>query len=80
MFGVPDPRWEERVHAVVVPRAGAELDEDALVRHARAVIAHYKVPRSIELRAEPLPKTGAGKILKRDLRDQHWVGQERQIH
>ena len=80
MFGVPDPRWGERVHAVVVPRAGAELDGDALVGHARALIAHYKVPRSIELRAEPLPKTGAGKIVKRELRDQHWVGQERQIH
>jgi len=80
VFGVPDPRWGERVHAVVVPRAGAELHEDALVGHAQALIAHYKVPRSVELRAEPLAKTGAGKILKRELRDQHWVGQERQIH
>jgi long-chain acyl-CoA synthetase len=80
VFGVPDPRWGERVHAVVVPKTGTALDEEALMRHARALIAHYKVPRSIEIRVEPLPKSGAGKILKRELRDQHWVGQERKVH
>jgi long-chain acyl-CoA synthetase len=57
----PDERWGERVHAVVV---GAGLDPDAIVAHCRARIGGYKVPRSIELRAEPLPKSGAGKVLK----------------
>ena len=80
MFGVPDPRWGERVHAVVVPRTGAELDEEVLILHVRALIAPYKVPRSMEIRDEILPKSGAGKILKRDLRDPYWVGQERQVH
>lgn len=80
VFGVPDPRWGERVHAVVVPRQGSTLDEEALVAHARARIAGYKVPRSLEIRLEPLPKSGAGKILKRDLRDPHWAGHERQVH
>jgi long-chain acyl-CoA synthetase len=80
VFGVPDPRWGERVHAVVVPRADVELDEEALILHVRARIAPYKVPRSIEIRDEALPKSGAGKILKRDLRDPYWTGQERQVH
>jgi long-chain acyl-CoA synthetase len=80
VFGVPDPRWGERVHAIVVPRPGAELDEAVLTLHARGLIAPYKVPRSIEIRLEPLPKSAAGKILKRDLRDPYWEGQERQVH
>ena len=80
VFGVPDPRWGERVHAVVVPRAAVELDEEVLILHVRAQIAPYKVPRSIEIRDEALPKSGAGKILKRDLRDPYWTGQERQVH
>jgi acyl-CoA synthetase (AMP-forming)/AMP-acid ligase II len=80
VFGIPDPRWGERVHAVVVPRAAAEVDADGLVAHLRERIAGYKVPRSVEIRTEPLPKSGAGKILKRELRDPHWAGRERQVH
>ena len=80
VFGVPDSRWGERVHAVVVPRTGAEIDEETLVLHVRTLIAPYKVPRSLEIRLEPLPQSGAGKILKRDLRDPHWAGHERQVH
>ena len=80
VFGVPDPRWGERVHAIVVLRTGVTLNEETLVAHARARIAGYKVPRSLEVRLEPLPKSGAGKILKRHLRDPYWAGQERRVH
>ena len=80
VFGVPDPRWGERVHAVVVLRDGEELDEAELTVHARARIAAYKVPRSLEMRLEPLPKSGAGKILKRQLRDPYWAEQGRRVH
>ena len=45
----------------------------------RGRIAGFKVPRSIELRTEPLPKSAAGKILKRELRDPHWAGQQAQV-
>jgi long-chain acyl-CoA synthetase len=65
VIGVPDEHWGERVHAVVV---GDGLDPDAIVAHCRERIGGYKVPRSIELRAEPLPKSGAGKVLKGQLR------------
>ncbi len=73
VFAVPDPRWGEAVHAVVVLRA--DVSEDELVSHCRAHIAAYKVPKRIERRDEPLPKSGAGKVLKRELREPYWQGQ-----
>lgn len=73
VFGLPDERWGEAVHAVVVTRPGVTGD-DALVAapkdHCRASIAGYKVPEQIELRTEALPKSGPGKVLKRALRDE----------
>jgi long-chain acyl-CoA synthetase len=79
VFGVPDPRWGERVHAVVVLSAGAELTEAALSAHCRARIAGFKVPRSFQLRFEPLPKSGAGKVLKTPLREPFWDGVQRRV-
>jgi acyl-CoA synthetase (AMP-forming)/AMP-acid ligase II len=64
----PDERWGERVHAIVVPEEDATLDEAAIVEHCRPRIAGFKLPRSVEFRDEPLPKTGAGKVLKAKLR------------
>jgi long-chain acyl-CoA synthetase len=63
-----DDRWGERVHAIIVPEPGTALDETAIVEHCRPRIAGFKLPRSIEFRAEPLPKSGAGKVLKAKLR------------
>jgi len=77
VFGVPDPRWGESVYAVVFCRKQVTADE--LVAHCRKRIAGYKVPRCTELRTEPLPKSAAGKILKRDLREPHWAGQHTQV-
>jgi long-chain acyl-CoA synthetase len=75
VFGVPHPHWGEAVYAVVVPRT--ETDEAELTAHCRSFIAGYKVPKVIEIREEPLPKSGAGKVLKRVLRDEYWTGAER---
>jgi long-chain acyl-CoA synthetase len=72
VFGIPDERWGEAVHAVVVP--GGDLTEAQLLEHAKTLIAGYKVPKRIELRTEPLPKSGAGKILNRELREPYWKG------
>jgi long-chain acyl-CoA synthetase len=72
VFAIPDPQWGEAVHAVVVPRTPVGVDE--LIAHCRSLIAGYKVPKTIELRSEPLPKSGAGKLLKRELRDPYWAG------
>jgi long-chain acyl-CoA synthetase len=77
VFGVPDERWGEAVHAVVVPRC--TVTEEELVTFCREAIAGYKVPKRIELRDEPLPKSGAGKVLKRDLRAPYWDGRESMV-
>ncbi|ROZ85493.1 long-chain-fatty-acid--CoA ligase [Gordonia sp. OPL2] len=67
VIGVPDDRWGERVHAVVSLKPGAALSLDELRQHSKADIAGYKVPRSLEI-VETFPMSGAGKILKRELR------------
>jgi acyl-CoA synthetase (AMP-forming)/AMP-acid ligase II len=78
VIGVPDARWGERVHAVVVlaPGAGAAVSE--LEAHCRARVGGYKVPRSFEFRPE-LPRNAAGKIQKAELRAPHWSGRNRAI-
>jgi long-chain acyl-CoA synthetase len=79
VIGIPDEKWGEAVHAVVVPRAGAHLSEAEIITHARESIAGYKVPKSVEIRTEPLPLSGALKVLKKDLRAPYWDGQDRAI-
>jgi long-chain acyl-CoA synthetase len=64
----------------VVPRPGYEVDPAALIRFCHERIAGYKVPKQIDLRLDPLPKSGPGKILKRELRAPFWAGQAVQIH
>ena len=79
VIGVPDPKWGERVHAVVrfKPDQSATLDE--LVAHCREGIAGYKCPRTMEIWTEPLPMSPQGKIMKTDLRRPHWEGSQRQV-
>jgi len=80
VFGIPSELWGEAVHAVVVVRDGAQaVDETELIAHCRDRIAGYKVPRSVEFRSEELPKSGPGKVLKRELREPFWAGQDGQI-
>jgi acyl-CoA synthetase (AMP-forming)/AMP-acid ligase II len=65
--GVPDERWGERVTAWVVLRHGHQLDEQALIAHARTVLAGYKCPKRVLERAE-LPRNHLGKIVRSELR------------
>jgi long-chain acyl-CoA synthetase len=80
VIGIPDPTWGEAVHAVVVLKPGMSATEEELIAHARTQVAGYKVPRSIEFSNEALPKSGVGKILKRDLREKFWRGQSRNVN
>ena len=72
---VPDEKWGEVPKALVVLKPGAQANETELLELCRSGLAHYKCPRSVEF-LDSLPKTGTGKILKRDLRKKYWQGQE----
>jgi long-chain acyl-CoA synthetase len=63
-----------------VPRAGAELTAEAVSAHCRTQIAGYKCPSSVEFRDTPLPLSGAGKVLKRELRAPFWSGYEKRAN
>jgi len=67
---VPDPKWGEIPKALIVLKPGAQATAEELIEFCRARISHYKAPRSVEF-VSSLPKTGTGKILKKDLRKQH---------
>ena len=78
VLGVPDADWGERVHAVLVLQPGAQIDEARVIAHCKERIAGYKCPRSVEFRSE-LPVSGAGKLLKHQLREAYWQGRERRV-
>ncbi len=80
VIGIPHDTWGEAIHAVVVCKPGRNASAEELIAHARTQIAGYKVPRSIEFYPEALPKSGAGKILKRDLRTKYWADKGRNVN
>jgi long-chain acyl-CoA synthetase len=79
VIGIPDERWGEAVHAIIVTENGAPIDREAITQHCRNQLANYKLPRSFEFRAEPLPLSGAGKVLKRELRKPYWDGLDKGV-
>ena len=70
VFGVAHPRWVEAVVAVVVPKPGASLTEEEVITHTRGLLAGYKRPKRVVI-AGAVPKNPSGKILKRQLREEH---------
>ena len=72
---VPDARWGEVPKALVVLKPGTEASEQELLDFCRSRLSHYKCPRSVEF-LDALPKTGTGKILKKELRKKYWAQQE----
>ena len=69
--GYPRPCWKDNTNTLI---------EEAIITHCKELIAGYKCPRSVEIRQEPLPISGAGKILKSELRRPFWEGHERQVN
>jgi long-chain acyl-CoA synthetase len=76
VFGVPDERLGEQLHAVVETRSAVTPDD--LRAHCAVHLADFKVPATFEL-VDELPRQPNGKVLKRVLRDQHWAGRETRI-
>ncbi len=79
VIGVPDDTWGERVHAVVVPAAGATVTLEELHDFCADRLAGFKIPRSLDV-VDALPLSPVGKVLKRELRRPYWDGQERAVH
>jgi fatty-acyl-CoA synthase len=79
VVGVPDDKWGEAVKATVVLRAGESLTEDAVINHCKARLGGVKSPKSVEFRQE-IPKTPAGKIDRKKIRDPYWTNADRKVH
>jgi acyl-CoA synthetase (AMP-forming)/AMP-acid ligase II len=78
VFGIPDDYWGETVKAAVALKPGMELTEEELIEYCTQNLASYKKPKSVDFVKE-LPKSPAGKILKRVLRDKYWANAEKTI-
>jgi fatty-acyl-CoA synthase len=79
VVAAPDPNWGEVPAAIVVCKPGQDLTDAELIEFLQSRIAKFKLPKQIYFVEGQLPKTGTGKILKRDLREQFWQGQERRV-
>ena len=70
VYGVPHPDLGEEIAAVVVPKEGVTLEPEEVKAYVKERVAPYKYPRIIKVLSEPLPKSGSGKILKKEIRKQ----------
>lgn len=77
VIGLPDPHWGEAVTAVVETVPGARIDETELIDFCRERLGSVKAPKQVIFRE--LPRSSVGKVLKRELRDEYWVGHERRV-
>jgi acyl-CoA synthetase (AMP-forming)/AMP-acid ligase II len=78
VFGIPSEEWGEVVHATIVLAPEVTLSVDEIKSFGKQHLASYKVPRSVAF-IEELPRTGSGKILKRQLRAPFWAGRTAQV-
>jgi acyl-CoA synthetase (AMP-forming)/AMP-acid ligase II len=75
----PDGKWGEVPAAIVVLKPQQELTTEQLLRFLQTRLAKFKIPQVVQFVEGPLPKTGTGKILKRELREGFWAGKERRV-
>ncbi|HUQ92845.1 MAG TPA: long-chain-fatty-acid--CoA ligase [Bryobacteraceae bacterium] len=75
----PDERWGEVPAAIVVLKPGSVLSSEELMEFLTGLLGRFKLPRIIEFREDPLPKTGTGKIRKLILKEKFWTGKEKRV-
>jgi len=78
VVGVPDAKWGEAVKAVVELKAGAALDPAELIALVRAKLGPVHAPKTVEV-WDALPRSPAGKVVKKEIRDRYWAGADRQV-
>jgi fatty-acyl-CoA synthase len=74
VVAAPDQKWGEVPAAIIVVKNGLHLEREELLAFLCGRLAGFKLPRIVEFSTQPLPKTGTGKILKRELRETYWLG------
>ena len=79
VVSAPDAEWGEVPAAFVVIQPGMKLAQEELCQFLGARLAKFKIPRRFDFLTEPLPKTGTGKVLKRQLRESFWEGKQRRV-
>ncbi len=79
VVAAPDDKWGETPAAIIVVKPDAEITAEEIRAHLSGTLAKFKIPRLIEFRREPLPKTGTGKIRKLDLKETYWKGRDRRV-
>ena len=79
VIGIPNEQWGEAVHAIVRIDQHSNISEQNVIDHSKNLIAWFKCPKSVSFREEPMPLSGAGKILKTKLREPFWEGHEKQV-
>ena len=78
-FGIPDEQWGESIIAAVALKPGSKVTEEKMIDFCKQHLAQFKVPKKVSFH-DSLPKSSAGKILRRELRAPYWKGYERAIH
>jgi long-chain acyl-CoA synthetase len=79
VIGIPDEKWGEAIHAIIVPKKGSTVTEKDVIDHCKKSLASFKKPRSIEF-VDELPRNILGKVRKDELRKKFWETSPKQVH
>jgi fatty-acyl-CoA synthase len=79
VVAAPDEHWGEVPVAVVYVKPGESLGEEELLCYLSARLGRFKIPKQVCFSDQPLPKTGTGKVKKREIREPFWEGQEKRV-